>query len=203
MLYTNDAIRNRKNKEINIKNKLNIIAYIILLPILIYNTILIAKAIINPRETPNFLGIKTYVIISGSMQPNLKIGDVVVVKNIKQEDLKIGDIISFREGQNVVTHRVVDILKNEDNIRYKTKGDNNNAEDEGLVEYTSIEGKVVKIIPKLGNLALILQGKITIIFIALVIYMYLMRSGTLKRRKMSRRQKRIEYEKSKMEEDNE
>ena len=203
MLYTNDAIRKRKNKAISIKNKFNIIIYIILIPILIYNTILIAKAIINPYETPDFLGIKTYVIISGSMQPKLQIGDIVIVKNVEQRELEKGDIISFREGQNVVTHRIVDVLKNEDTIRYKTKGDNNNSEDEGLVEYTSIEGKVVKIIPKLGNVALILQGKITIIFIALVIYICLIRSGTLKRRRMFRRQKRMEYEKNKVEGNNE
>lgn len=197
MLYTDEAIKRRKRRETKIKNKINIIVYVLLIPILIYNLFLIIQAIIKPQKTPDFLGIKTYVIISGSMQPNLNIGDIVIVKNVKVEDLQEGDIISFRQGQSVITHRISEIISNKGQIEYKTKGDNNNTEDSGTIKYDAIEGKVVRVVPNLGKIALALQGKIVIICILIIFYIYLSYSGAIKRRKNQRRIKRIEYENKK------
>lgn len=200
MLYTSDAIKTRKNKENKFKKNINIIIYIFLLPILIYNLSLIIQSVLKPYETPNFLGIKTYVIISGSMQPELKIGDIVVVKKITQEDLKIGDIISFRHGQSVITHRISRIIEEDGERKYITKGDFNNAEDSESVTYNNIEGKVIRSVPQFGKIALMLQDKIVIIFLIIVLYIYLVYSGELKKKKMQRRMKRIDYEKKKYEE---
>ena len=88
MLYTNEAIQKRKSREKKIKVTVRTIAYIFLVPLLIYNISLIAQSIINPKKTPNFMGVKTYVIISGSMQPELDIGDVVIVKENNMKNLK-------------------------------------------------------------------------------------------------------------------
>ena len=85
MKYTNDAIKRRKNIEDNIKKRFNIIIYIILIPILIYNISLIIQSLVKTSETPNFFGIKTYVIISGSMESELQIGDIVIVKKVGQQ----------------------------------------------------------------------------------------------------------------------
>ena len=200
MLYTNDAIKTRKNKENKFKKNINIIIYIFLLPILIYNVSLIIQSVLKPYETPNFLGIKTYVIISGSMQPELKIGDIVVVKKTIQESLKVGDIISFRHGQSVITHRISRIIVEDGETKYITKGDFNNAEDSESVTYKNIEGKAIRSIPQLGKIALMLQDKIVIIFLIIVLYIYLVYSGELKKKKMQRRMKRIDYEKKKYEE---
>ena len=170
-----------------------------MLPILIYNLSLIIQSVLKPYETPNFLGIKTYVIISGSMQPELKIGDIVVVKKITQEDLKVGDIISFRHGQSVITHRISRIIEEDGERKYITKGDFNNAEDSESVTYNNIEGKVIRSVPQFGKIALMLQDKIVIIFLIIVLYIYLVYSGKLKKKKMQRRMKRIDYEKKKYE----
>ena len=200
MLYTSDAIKTRKNKKNKFKKNMNIIIYIFLLPILIYNLSLIIQSVLKPYETPNFLGIKTYVIISGSMQPELKIGDIVVVKKITQEELKVGDIISFRHGQSVITHRISRIIEEDGERKYITKGDFNNAEDSESVTYNNIEGKVIRSVPQFGKIALMLQDKIVIIFLIIVLYIYLVYSGELKKKKMQRRMKRIDYEKKKYEE---
>ena len=119
MLYTNEAIKNRKRKTVKRKKIIVTIIYILLIPILIYNLTLIAQSIVNPEKTPNFFGIKAYVIISGSMQPKLDIGDIVIVKNTKLEELQEGDIISFRKGQSVVTHRISEIIKENGEQKYK------------------------------------------------------------------------------------
>lgn len=201
MKYTNDAIKRRKNIEDNIKKRFNIIIYIILIPILIYNISLIIQSLVKTSETPNFFGIKTYVIISGSMKSELQIGDIVIVKKVGQDELKNGDIISFRQGQSVITHRISEVIEKDGKVQYKTKGDNNNAEDSGSISYDMIEGKVVKHISKIGNIAIILQNKGTIIFIILLLYVYVLCSGAIKRKKLQRRMKREKFEKKRLEEE--
>jgi len=197
MEYTNEAIKKRKEKKQKIKNKIKIIAYIILIPMLIYNITLIFQAIIKPNETPSFLGIKMYVIISGSMQPELDIGDIVVVKNVEKNELKEGDIISFRKGQTVVTHRITEVLEQGNEIQFKTKGDNNNVEDLDKVKEKDVEGKVVQKISYLGNIVLLLSDKTWIITIVLFYYVYLVHDQSIQKRKILRRMKREEHEKKK------
>ena len=199
-LYTNEEIKRRKNKEIKRKRIVSICVYIILIPILIYNINLIIKAIINPNETPSFLGIKTYVIISGSMEPKINIGDIVIEKSIKnkEEEIKIGDIISYRSGQTIITHRIINIEEDENGIlRITTKGDNNNTEDSERILINNIEGKVIMIIPKIGYITLLLRDKIIIIVVFIIAYIYIEQIEKIKRKKEARRQKRIEYEENK------
>ena len=196
-LYTNEEIKRRKNKEIKRKRIVSICVYIILIPILIYNINLIIKAIIKPNETPSFFGIKTYVIISGSMEPNINIGDIVIAKSIKnkEESIKVGDIISYRKGQNVITHRITNIEKDENGIlRIATKGDNNNTEESERILINNIEGKVITIIPKIGYITLILKDKVLIILIFIIAYVYISKTEKVKKRKEARKQKRIKYE---------
>lgn len=200
MRYTNEAIKRRKRAENILKRKINILIYIILIPILIYNISLIIQAVIKTSETPNFLGIKTYVIISGSMEPNLQIGDIVIVKKVAQNELKQGDIISYRQGQSVITHRIAEVIDKEGEVEYKTKGDNNNAEDSGIISYEMIEGKVVKHISQIGKIAIILQKKGTIIFIILILYIYILYSSSIKKKRALRKLKREEFESKRLEE---
>lgn len=128
------------------------------------------------------------------MQPELDIGDIVIVRDVKEEQLKVGDIISYRQGQNVITHRVIEILPVGDNKQFRTKGDNNNVEDNKTIEINSIEGKVIGKIPYMGNIALILQGKLAIIIMIIIFYAYLTQSEKIKKKKESRRMKRIDHE---------
>lgn len=201
MKYTNDAIRKRKNRENKICRVVSIIIYIILFPLIIYNISLIIQSVVNPNETPSFFGIKTYVIVSGSMQPDYNIGDIVIVKKAKEEDINKGDIISYRDGQTVVTHRVIEENEVNGKKQFKTKGDNNNTEDIHEVTINLIEGKVVGSVSKLGKLSIMLQDKISIIIIILLFYIYLVRSDKVKKRNERRKEKRIAYEKETSEKD--
>lgn len=198
MIYTIEEIDERQNIQKKRNKKIRILVYIILIPILFYNIILLAQSAIEPSETPNFLGVKSYVIISGSMQPELNIGDIVFVK--KELDLHEGDIISFRQGQSVITHRINKVIDEDGKIVYQTKGDNNNIEDSGTITAETIEGKVIWKLPKLGNVSLFLQNKMIIIFITLLLYMYISISGSREKKRKERKRIRKQYEK--MEEKN-
>jgi len=173
--------------------------YLLLIPIMIYNLSLIYGSIVNPNETPSFFGIKTYVIISGSMEPNLNIGDIVIARSIEnqEEEIKVGDIISYRKGHSVITHRIVDIKKDENGIlRITAKGDNNNVKDSEDILINNIEGKVIGVISKLGKITMLLQDKTILIVALILLYMSISRGYKASQRKNDRRIKRLEYERN-------
>ena len=72
-------------------------------------------------------------ILSNSMNPTFKRGDVVIYK--KEENIVPGDIIVFQYQNQIIVHRVVSI-----NEYYVTKGDANNSVDYIKVQKEDIKG---------------------------------------------------------------
>lgn len=108
-----------------------------------------------------------YTIISGSMNPSIKVYDVVI--SVNENDLskiKVGDIITFISTWEVnygltVTHRVVGITKNTaGEYQFTTKGDSNQSADGAPVTQENFVGKVVMRIPQLGRLQFFLATRI-------------------------------------------
>ena len=161
---------------------------------MLYDIFLIVQSIINPGVTPNLFGYKTFTIISGSMEPTIKIDDIIVTKNIEVKDIRVNDIITFKTNHEVVTHRVIDIEKNGKTLIYTTKGDKNEVTDIVQIEYGQIEGKYVTRIPLLGKVLSVLKNKVvfevTMVFLALS----LIWQNKMVKRKMERSRKRERYE---------
>jgi len=127
----------------------------------------------NP--TVNIPRFGLYIIISPSMEPAVKVYDVVVDMNVfKETDIKKGDVITFISNSNVskgltVTHRVIDIVKNQDgSLSYITKGDNNQKSDQAPVNYKDVIGKVLFKIPQLGRVQFLLADKFGWIMVILL-----------------------------------
>lgn len=79
-----------------------------------------------------------FQIQSGSMMPEIKIGEVIVLWKSKEYEEK--DIITYKENSSYfVTHRIIKVTQN----GYITKGDFNNTEDETIVKQEQIQGKVI------------------------------------------------------------
>ncbi len=194
MDYTQQAVNDRRAKREKYRKVRRIITYIIIIPLLLYNIVLILQAVIKPQKTPSIFGIKTYVIVSGSMMPNLNIGDIAIIKEEKTENLKKGDIISFRRGKLVITHRIENVIITDGNREYVTKGDNNNVQDNEMVKEKEIEGKLIAKIPYLGKLTLILKNETVIIMFFIIYYIYLVKNHQLNKKKEIRNQKRLKYE---------
>ena len=195
MRYTNDVI-NKKIKDGNRRKIIfRIVIYILIIPIIIYNISLIVFSIINKNETPCFFGIKTFVIVSGSMQPELMIGDIVIVKNCDKNDINVGDIISYRSGQSVITHRIVEFIESDGQTGYITKGDNNKDKDNVVVKFEDIEGKYIGKISNLGNVVLFLKNKIVIISIILIFYLIYVHELKVNEKIQIRKEKREKFEK--------
>ena len=148
-----------------IKKILTIIVMIILCGILFTSGVILVNSYIRPNEVPSFFGWKPFIVLSGSMETQIMTGDVVVVKEIDAKELKENDIVAFKDTDNIViTHRIIETIKDENgNTEYKTKGDNNNDEDNGYVKPEQIEGIYKFRIGKLGNLALFVQTPVGMI----------------------------------------
>ena len=146
-----------------LKKVVSIIILIILIPILFVNGVILVNSFIHPDEIPSFFGWKPFIVLSGSMETEIDAGDVAVVRETDTASLKKGDIIAFKSGEIVITHRIYDIIQEEGETRYITKGDNNNAEDNGYVLPEQIEGVYQFKISRLGNIAMFIQTPIGMI----------------------------------------
>lgn len=83
----------------------------------------------------SFFNYRLFTVVSGSMEPRYKVGDVLVAKEKKVEDVKVGDTISYlgtvaQFKGKVITHQVVNITKDEKGkYLFHTKGIANLIED--------------------------------------------------------------------------
>ena len=52
------------------------------------------------------LGIRPYIVLSGSMEPSISTGSIVLVDTLHRNP-KINDVITYQIGSNRVTHRMI------------------------------------------------------------------------------------------------
>ena len=153
-------------KKENIVLKIVRITLITLLSnILLLNLYILIQAKISPDKVPSIFGYKPFVVMSGSMETKIGVGDLVLVKKVDSKDLKEQDIIAFRNSNGTVTtHRIIEIT--DDNC-FVTKGDNNNIQDSDIVCSKSIEGKYVKKYPRLGKFILFIKKPLGLVVLML------------------------------------
>ena len=165
---------------------------IILLPILVINLTLIVKSYINTDEVPSLGGVFPMIVLTDSMYPEIAAGDLIICNTAEPDEIQVGDVISFFDpmgsGTSVVTHRVLEIVEEEDVLSYRTKGDNNNAEDQVLVPQENLVGIYRIRIPGLGNVAMFMQTTPGLILCVVCPVLLLVGFDMLRRKK---------YEKSK------
>lgn len=103
-----------------------------------------------------FWGYKPVVIISGSMEPDMKVNGISIVKQVDNIDnIEIGDILMFDTvEEGLVMHRAVD----KDQFGIITKGDNNKFRDNWRVTNDNLRGEVVYINNDIADLVTILFG---------------------------------------------
>lgn len=96
-------------------------------------------------------GIRPYVILSGSMEPEIPTGSVAYIDVKDRTDLEVGDVIMYRASEEInVTHRIIDFDSAGNLI---TKGDANDTADLRPVSPNSVVGTYVFSIPYIGKIA--------------------------------------------------
>ena len=195
MIYTKDMIKKEIEKKEKVKRTLRYL-YIPIIIFLILGCIsIIFQKLIEKDNFANVFGLKSFTVLTGSMEPEINAGDVVIVKNIAQKDIKVGDVITYSVGnsEQTVTHRVTEIVQQNGKTYYKTKGDNNNSADSDLVEYANILGTVGFKIAKLGLILNALKTTGGIAFLALLILISWAHSSKKNDRILAREEARKKY----------
>ena len=170
-----------------------IILCLILLPMLIINLTLIAKSYIHADEVPSVGGKFPMIVLTDSMYPVIESGDLIICNTAEAEEIAEGDVISFYDpmgnGTSVVTHRVLEIVTEDGALSFRTKGDNNNAEDQVLVPADSLIGIYQTRIPKVGHVAMFMQTTTGLIVCVVLPIILLVGYDVLRRRKYEKSQK--------------
>ena len=108
------------------------------------------------------IGFNVFTVLSGSMEPTYHTGSLIYVKDVDYTELEAGDVITFMLSEDMVaTHRIVGVVPDEEDpsvLRYRTKGDANEAEDATLVHYKNVIGTPVFTIPYLGYVTSYIQS---------------------------------------------
>ena len=189
-MYTIDKIERKKKRTITLIKIFNVVILLIIVPILIYNITLIIKYIQNPKETPDFLRFKTYEIVSRSMEDTINKNDIIVVKKVDKNEINENDIISFDNGNEIITHRIVEIENINGQTLYTTKGDNNRFADDEKISFEQIEGKYVFKLSKLGYLMNFLKNRYFLIILFIILILCFIHIINVKKRIKNREEKR-------------
>ncbi len=76
-------------------------------------------------KVPTLFGFQVYRVETESMEPTLPVGSILLSRKTNANtEIKIGDVVTFHYNGSFVTHRVVELYK-DDGVRcYRTMGDN-------------------------------------------------------------------------------
>lgn len=145
-----------------LKKIFNIFIDIIVIFILIVSILIVVLSLTSKASgVPNLLGIAPLSVQSDSMADTFTTGDLLLsqVTNDPGETYEVGDIVTFPievDGVSVLnTHRIVEVIEDENITYYKTQGDNkdtNPVPDDDLQTASSIVAKYTGTkIPGVGN----------------------------------------------------
>lgn len=95
------------------------------------------------------------IVLSGSMHPVMRVGDMVVVESKLPDEIHAGDVIAYNDPGGtpnvMITHRVLSITEGEERL-FHTKGDANEEIDAYVVPASKLVGEMVFVIPFAGYL---------------------------------------------------
>ncbi|MBR6134544.1 signal peptidase I [Candidatus Saccharibacteria bacterium] len=127
------VLHHEKYSERHIKKARRFSISFLTIPIIV---ILAAYAVIISGITPY----RMIAIASNSMKPTISRGDALIYRS--DVDIKTDDIIVFKRGNEIIAHRVTEVVKQRSGTYYRTKGDNAGNADLYLVDPESVLGRV-------------------------------------------------------------
>lgn len=116
-------------------------------------------------KTGVIMGVRSFTVLSGSMEPTLPVGSIIYT--LRQRSYDLGDVISVNMGGTTLTHRITQTIQKNGQVYYQLKGDANKNADAKLVEDFEVVGKQVVAIPFVGRAAAFLRTPIG--FVSLVV----------------------------------
>lgn len=159
------------------KKILNVLCWIVIC-VLAISIVMAFVARINGTN-PTILGYSVFRISSGSMEPELLVGDVILGKSATApEEIKVGDVVTYKGSGNLegelITHKVIIAPHEEDGtIMLQTQGTANDIPD-APIEADRVISVMVRKLPFLNhfyNFFLSPWGLLAII--ALIVFVFI------------------------------
>lgn len=111
---------------------------------------------LSPKGQYTVFGHPVMIVLSGSMAPTIKTGDLIVDQHVsatQAQHLHVGQIISVRDSPGsttIISHRIVAVKTIDGVVNYTTKGDRNNAADTSPRPASDVVGVFSYAIPRGG-----------------------------------------------------
>ena len=102
---------------------------------------------------PVLFGKRSFVVLSGSMEPVLSTGDVVIEQPVAPRDVRVGDVVTFNDPDQAgrrITHRVRSVHFAGGRARFVTKGDANDTSEHWEMDAGGRLGRVAYRVPLVG-----------------------------------------------------
>lgn len=164
MMKQSPSPTKEKKKQV-LKTVLRITLLVLAALVVGINVYLLNASRLAGDAVPIPFGIGSAVVLSGSMEPEISVGDLLIISESK--NYEVGDVVVYQDGRMAVTHRIVAISEDE----VITKGDANNTEDDPIT-IEQIKGKVVVAIPLAGYAVNAIKTPIgTLCILALAIFL--------------------------------
>lgn len=115
-----------------------------------------AAGVVLSLTGPLAFGARPYTVMSGSMEPAIRTGDVVVVESVRPTEVSVGEVVTFADpsgADRLITHRLRARRIGSGKALFVTKGDANNSDERWRVPADGRIGRVVYRLPKLGYVA--------------------------------------------------
>jgi signal peptidase len=101
-------------------------------------------------------GWRALTVMSGSMEPAIRTGDVIVARQIPAAEAQPGQVVTFSDPsaqKKLITHRIKSVSVVKGTARFVTQGDANTGVERWTVPADGSVGLVERRIPKIGYVA--------------------------------------------------
>jgi signal peptidase len=137
--------------------------------LLVAGTLIVLACSPLSAAIPGLQGTTPMVVLSGSMEPAMRVGGIVFVRPVDAATVRPGDIITFSTPRQatpgagteaLTTHRVISVDKGSEGLAFQTKGDANNTLDQWTVPARSVRGVAAFSLPLLGYVSTFVRTRL-------------------------------------------
>lgn len=152
-------------KKPTAQRTLRIVIIVCIAVFLLCNLYLLNEKTLRGNALPMPFGFGTAIVLSGSMEPTLRVEDLIIVT--QQDNYQVGDVVVYQSENSLVVHRIIAM----EGSAVTTQGDANNAPD-SPVELALVKGKVVGRVENAGRVLRLLKSPVVAFgLMALAIYL--------------------------------
>jgi signal peptidase len=124
----------------------------------------------------SLFGYRYYDVLTGSMEPTYKVGDLIFVRVTDASEINVGDPVTFNPGatdDSYLTHRVVEKIEDYQGTGvtcFRTRGDANETDDPFVIDASRMIGVVKLRIPVIGYIVKFVQVHYVMVIIFIVLF---------------------------------